>query len=116
MYSRQQTEKFTLASECRHYITIQRATVTPDGEGGTRRTWTTTASVWAAIYPMRANRVYELAGMDVQATHNIKLTGYIDINEKDQILFDGRVFEVLTVENLQESEFCLWITCNELRK
>lgn len=115
MYNRQPDDKPTLASECKHYVAIQRATVTSDGEGGTTQTWATTFA-WAAIYPMRANKRFELAGMDVQASHHFKFYGYININEKDQILFDGRIFEILTVENIQESDFCLWVTCNEMRK
>lgn len=38
-----------------------------------------------------------------------------EVIESDRILFDSRSFEILTIEDLREKEFCKFITCKELR-
>lgn len=111
------TGKKTLATEARHRIQIQRVTNVSDGEGGFTETWTTLNTVWAAVYPIRAQQRFEYKSIDVEATHYVKVRGYIDITAKDIIVFKGtRKLEVLTVENIQELNFNQFITCKEIIK
>jgi SPP1 family predicted phage head-tail adaptor len=108
--------KKSFASEARHKIDIQCKTYNPDGEGGGDMAWTTIhPNVSAAIYPIRASQVFEYKSIGVDATHLIKTRAYIPISEKDRILFQGRIFEILTIENLQESNYINVITCKEAR-
>jgi len=51
----------------------------------------------------------------VEATHIIKVRGELAIAEKYRILFGTRVFEVLTVEDIQERGIVKWATCKEDR-
>jgi SPP1 family predicted phage head-tail adaptor len=107
--------KKTLATEARHYITIQRNMSTTDGEGGFGDTWSTVQSCFAAIYPIKAIQQFQYKSIGVDATHFIKLRGYVDISELDQIICGSRTFEVLTVENIQERNFEQFVTCKEVR-
>lgn len=108
--------KKSLATEARHYVEIQRVTSTSDGEGGFTETWTTVKSCFAAIYPIKSMQRFEYKSIDVSATHYFKFRGYIDCQEQDRILFDSRYFEVLTIDNMQERDFELFVVCNEVRK
>jgi head-tail adaptor len=38
-----------------------------------------------------------------------------NVNENDQILFGERIFEILTIEDIQERDFTKFITCREQR-
>ena len=200
------TGKKSSSTERRHWITFQQETSVSDGEGGFTMSWTDFLSVFAAVYPYRASQRFEFKSVDVDATHLIKTTGYLqlpeatkwegteweitwsgidgatvriyysidsgslveisasetnngsytwnipeaaigrnvvvrvvhatddteyvntdpylvvaseitnrDVNEKDRISFDSRVFEILTIENVQERDFECWISCKERR-
>lgn len=37
------------------------------------------------------------------------------VNESDRVSFDGRFFEILTIEDVQERHFEKWLTCKERR-
>jgi head-tail adaptor len=116
MYPRE--AKKALASQMQHYVYIQTRTRTSDGEGGYTDTWTTTSSaIPAAISPIQARQLYQFRSIDVDATHLIRMRGRTTIDDSGiyQILFGERVFEVLTVENIQERNFEKVITCKERR-
>lgn len=198
--------KKTLATERRHWITFQQKTSTADGEGGFSDVWTNFISVFAAVYPYRADQVFTFRSVNVDATHLIKTGGYLQlptktkwvgntwsitwsgiagttvrihyqinggswvqiesstandgtyswvipeaaigqnvlvrvmhatittsyvltdyyfivaaaiinriVNETDRITFNGRVFEILTIEDVQERHYSKFISCKELR-
>jgi len=107
--------KKSFATEKRHYITIQTKTKVADGEGGFTDTWTDSDSIWAAVYPMKAVQRFEYKSIDVDATHVIKVDGLVPISELNRVKFGGRYFEILTVENLKEQDFQLYIVCKEIR-
>ena len=107
--------KKTLSSEAKHRVVIQTKSSVSDGEGGFTETYTGTATTWAAISPIRANQQMEYRSIGVDATHLIKLRGNVSINEADRVVFGSRVFEVLTVENIQERGILKVITCKERR-
>lgn len=110
-----QSAKKTLASQLRHRVSIQSRTDVSDGEGGQEVSWSTDSTVYAAIYPTSASQVWEYRTVNVEATHVVKLRGYVTISEENRILFGSRVFEVLTVENYQERDFTQVVTCKEKR-
>ncbi len=109
--------KKTQASEAQHYIRWQRIDRTSDGEGGfDNEKWTDVQTVPAAILPLRADQRFEYKTKNVDATHIIKVRGKLKIIENtDRFLWGTRVFEILTVEDLQEREFIKWCLCLEKR-
>jgi SPP1 family predicted phage head-tail adaptor len=111
--------KKTGATERRHYITIQSKTSTADGEGGFVETWSDGESVFAAIYPIKAQQQFSFKSVNVDATHYIKVEGETVVEEGNRIKYDSgsavRYFEVLTVEDIQERGIEKWITCKETR-
>jgi len=108
--------KKTLASECRHYVYIQRRTDADDGEGGYTVSWSSIKRIAAAIYPIRAIQRFEFQSVDVEATHIIKIRGKIEnLTEVDRIYWGvkEKIFEILTIENVQEQDWVKVITCKE---
>lgn len=194
------------STEKRHWITFQQRTQVADGEGGHTDTWTDFLSVFAAVYPYRADQIFNYRSVNVDATHLIKTDGYLQlptntkkvgeiwtiiwsgiagttvrihyqinggswvqiesstsndgsyswtippeaigrnvvvrvmhaslstsyvltdaylivaaaivsrsVNEFDRIYFDSRVFEILTIEDVQERHFKKFISCKEVR-
>jgi len=109
--------KKSLSSRARHQITVQRRLSVADGEGGFTDGWADVAwsPIWAEVAPIQARQQLQYKSVGVDATHLVRVDGLIDITESNRIVFDGRVFEILTVENLQEADFEKVITCLERR-
>jgi len=105
----------TLATELRHRVTVKTCGRTADGEGGFTRAYSTAGTYWASISPIRATQVWEYRSINVEATHLVSLRGAATIGETDQIVYGTRVFEVLTVENIQERDVVQVCTCKEVR-
>ena len=113
--SRERQSRKSLATKLRHRVTIQRSTPTYDGEGGYVDAWADVATVWAAVDPIRAQQLGDYASTGVEATHIIQMRAEADVLERDQLVFGSRVFEVLTIENIQERGVYLVMTCKERR-
>jgi SPP1 family predicted phage head-tail adaptor len=107
--------KKTLTTRKRHGIYVQTKTSVDDCEGGFIDTWTSGSLIWAEVSPMQAKQVFQYKSISVDATHLIRVDGYVEVPENSRILFDGRYFEVLVVENIQELDFEKVITCKEMR-
>jgi len=105
----------SLATELRHYITVQYLSKLSDGEGGYYESWHSRPNIAAAIYPMRAEQIWEYRSINVEATHIIKIRGKIDLTEVDRIYWNvkEKIFEILTIENIQEQDWVKVITCKE---
>jgi SPP1 family predicted phage head-tail adaptor len=107
----------SLSTETRGYAFIQSKNVVDDGRGGQNVTWenTTLEPHAMAFIPMRAKQVFEYKSLNVEASHVIKIRGEIEVSELNRIVWDGRVFEILTVEDVQERGVVKWLTTIERR-
>ena len=111
--------KKSLASQCRHYVTIQERTFESDNEGGQIETWSDVSdyvSVPASIIPLSASRKEQYRTFDVEASHDILFRGEIDIVEKNnRIVYGSRIFEVKSVQDIQERTIEHLVVCLERR-
>jgi SPP1 family predicted phage head-tail adaptor len=108
--------KKTLASEMRHYVDILKKSSADNGEGSIIETWAVQRSqVPAAILPIQANKQFQYMSENVVATHIVKVRGDVEVGEADRIQFGDRIFEVRTVEDIQELGIIKFITCGEQR-
>ena len=108
--------KKSLATVLRHRVDVQTETRTSDGQGGYTASWATaSASVPAAIDPIQARQQFINASVGVDATHVIKMRADVTVDEKQRILWGSRVFEILTIEEINENGELLFITTKERR-
>lgn len=105
-----------LASRAKHLIWIQEKIQTADGEGGFNDVWTNVKQLWAEVSPIQAKQVFQYRSISVDASHFVKIRGYAGITEYQRIDFGGRYLEILAIENIQESDFELFLTCKEVRQ
>lgn len=91
----------------RYLVTVQRQSGAVDTTGNQTLTWITLAKVWAWIEPYvgsaRAGREEfsgnQMIGLDYTRFHIRYLRG---LAPKDQILYDGRTFDIQAVNNRDE--------------
>jgi SPP1 family predicted phage head-tail adaptor len=114
MNDRKQAEK-SLATRARHYLTLQRKTETSDGEGGFTESWADQLYFFGSLDPLKAWQQYNNASVGVDTTHIVATRGLIDVKEHDRVKLGSRIFEVQTVENIEERGFVQVITCKERR-
>jgi SPP1 family predicted phage head-tail adaptor len=108
-----------LASQCNRYVSIQERTYTKDKQGGRAETWSDVSgleSVGASIMPISSMRKEEFRTFNVDATHEIMLRGEITVVEaNNRVKWGERVFEIKTVEDIQEKGTQLFLLCLERR-
>lgn len=102
----------------RRLITIQRLTGARDSTGNETATWATFAQIYAWIEPFigsaRSGREDfsggQIQGLDYTRFHIRYLAG---ITPKDQVLYDGRTFDIGAVNNKDERNFEMELLCKE---
>lgn len=94
--------KTTRAGPMRHQIDIMERTETPDGSGGLPTTDSLVETVWASIEQVRERVENEFGRIDDMSVYQIRTRYSSNIDEDKKIEFDGRTFEILSVENVLE--------------
>jgi SPP1 family predicted phage head-tail adaptor len=100
----------------RHRIAIEAGTRTPDAGGGTSNPWaapTTVAEVWAAIQPLQGDERLRAQQLQSRVTHKIVLRYRPDIRTSHRVNFNGRIFNIRSVINLDERSRWLELMCEE---
>lgn len=103
------------ATKRRHRVQIQEKSETRDSENALDETWKTIDTVWASVDPIRAVQQFQGRSVGVDATHLVGMDARITISELNRLVFDNRNLEILVIENMQERDFDLVITCKEVR-
>lgn len=106
-----------LSSICRHSIAIEERVDTSDGEGGFTTSWSIVpgyGAVPAAVWPIFAFQKIQYRNADSDATHYFIMRGEIAISHAvNRIVFDSRVFEILSIEDIQERSIRKQVTTKE---
>jgi len=90
------------AGQLRHRVTIEQVTETQDSYGGVTETWSTLATVWAAIEPITGREKFASGG-DVRFAENevqIRMRYRSDVTPKMRLTDDGgTVYNIRAVLN-----------------
>lgn len=77
---------------------INRASITPDGNGNNIKAWNSVASgVTCRLVTMSAHEVAAHSTLEVRMSHDVQFTGYQDVRKEDHILIGTRVFIIQDV-------------------
>ncbi len=101
------------AGPLRHRVQIQTVTETVDAIGGISPVWATTATLWAAVEPLRGDERATQQQIDAAVTHRVRMRHGTDISPKDRLVHLGRTFDIASVLNVGERDKQLEIMCSE---
>ena len=102
------------AGALRHRVALQSVGTTYDDYGDLSDSWSTAASVWAAIDPV-SGREKDISGeLSGVVTHKIKISYRASVSPQNRITFDSRTFQVESVRNWQERDIYLELLCKEV--
>jgi SPP1 family predicted phage head-tail adaptor len=97
----------------RHRIAIERVTETRDTDGSVIETWSTYATVQASIEPISGREYFAAQSTQADVTHRIGLRYLSGIIPKMRVKFGSRVFEILSIININERNRELQLMCRE---
>lgn len=75
-------------------ITIEQYTTAKDSYGQDVETWATLATVWGEFLPKTSREFYAEQQVNAELTAMIRIRYRSDVNEKDRITHDSRMYEI----------------------
>lgn len=103
------------AGTLRHRITIQQPSASQDTYGEEIITWSTWATVWAAVEPMRADERYTAndAQLLAEADTRIRIRYRPGVTHQMRVSFESRLFDIQGVINLETRDREIHLLCKE---
>ncbi len=103
----------TTPGRLRHRLTLQTATATPDGAGGSTLAWNAVATVSAEIVPLKAAERAVGEGEGDLTLHRIVIRKRGDVAPGDRFVLGARAFQIKSVTDVQEDGRFLVCLCEE---
>jgi len=101
----------------RHRVTIVKFNGTQDASGGTSLAdYTPVAGVWAEIETLDGDDALVAGAEMSQVVHLVKIRWMAGINASQQVLFNGRKFQIKAVVNSDERNKKLVLKCIEINE
>lgn len=94
-------------------VSIQAVTQTSDGQGGFTESWTTSATVWASIEPLKGWERMQAMQVQTPVTHKLVMRYRSGVSTGMRILYKARVFAIKEVINEMEQDRFLIIKAIE---
>lgn len=88
------------AGELRHRVDLQQATVLPDAHGAPVRTWSTVATVWAAIEPVTGRQYYEAKAVGIEQPVRVRVRHRADVTTGMRVRHGARAFDIESVQDV----------------
>jgi SPP1 family predicted phage head-tail adaptor len=103
----------TPVGKLRHRVTLQQPVDTDDGAGGTTRTWSEVATLWARIEPMSADERVAAERIEAAADTRITIRWRAGVTSTMRFSFGTRVFEIRGLTDREERHRFLDCLCEE---
>jgi SPP1 family predicted phage head-tail adaptor len=97
----------------RHRIIIEQATETQDADGSVIETWSIYATAWASIEPLSGREYIAAQSTQADVTHRIRLRYLSGVTPKMHVNYSSRIFNILSVININEQNRELQLMCKE---
>lgn len=103
----------SLVNRLNKRIELQEKNKNPDGFGGYIEEWTTVQKLWAEVIPIDAIENFEAAKVDEKITHVISIRYRNKITTHNRLKFNGRIFNIRGIVNVNEENRVLEIKAEE---
>lgn len=102
------------AGKLRHRITIQEHVTGQDEFGQPRDDWRDVTTVWAAVEPLRGREYFAAQQVQADVTARIRIRYRKGIRPEMRSLYDGRLYDILSVIDPEERHQELQLMCREV--
>ena len=102
------------AGDLRNRVIIQSKSVTRDGYGAEVITWSTHATVWAAVEPLRGREWTETRQVQADVDTRVRIRYLSTVTPSMRVLWGTRVFEIIAPPiHVQERKRETHLMCRE---
>ncbi len=97
-------------------VAIRSASTTRDDYGEPIPSWSTDATVWASVEPLSGRERVSAQQQHAETTHRIRMRYQpgTTVTAEKRILYDSRIFEIISVINKKERKHMLELLCKEV--
>lgn len=103
------------AGKINRRITIEQRVEVDDGGGGKKITWQPFATVWASITPSTGREVYQSDQVRAELWYDIKIRYRAGVKSSMRVNYNGRLFNIRNVRDIEERHFEMMLKCEELQ-
>jgi len=86
-----------IIGEMRNRVEVQKVTRTSDGQGGFDELWTTIATVWAKIEPLKAYEKFQASQMGMIVNNKITIRYISSITPDCRLMINGVTHEIKSI-------------------
>ena len=102
------------SGKLRHLVTFEREQGTDDGGGGEAITWSAIApTVRAWVKPVSCTERMHAQRLEADVSHRVYVRYRTDLLTSDRINFNGRLFQIRAILNIEEANRWLEIYADE---
>lgn len=102
------------AARIRHRVTIQQPVVAVNGYGERITTWSTVATVWAAVEPLRGREFFDAEQTQAEVSHRVVLRYRAGMVATMRLLHLTRVLHIQAIIDVDERHRELQLMCREM--
>lgn len=104
------------AGRLKHRVRVQTATTSRGATGQPVTTWTTAATVWAYVEPVKGDERIAAQGVQAKLSHRVHLryNAYPALTTAMRLLYGTRIFEITAVVNRYEADKEIVCDCVEV--
>lgn len=102
------------AGPLRHRVILQTVSESRDATGAVVETWNDTATLWAAVEPLRGREWFEARATQADIDTRIRTRYYAGIVPKQRLKWGSRVFDIHAAINVGERDRELHLMCREV--
>lgn len=101
------------AASLNRRLTVQARATTVDAFGQQTTTWADVYTLWAAITPLAGRELVAAQAVNSETTHEIMLRYRTGIVAAQRLVYQGRIFAVLNVQDVATEHRWLKLLCSE---
>ena len=98
----------------RHRVVIQSETATQDTYGGEVLTWSTVATVWAAVEPLTGREFLEGRGLEASVDTRIRVRYRSGLGPTMRVTWGTHTYDILAVLELKHEHREIHLMCREI--
>lgn len=102
------------AGALRNRVVIQSKTVTPNSFGEEVISWSTVATLWAAIEPLQGREYLEGAAAGAEVTTKITVRYYPNLKPEMRATWGSHTYDILSVIEFRENKREIQLMCKEV--
>ena len=103
-----------IAGKLRHRIVIQSPTETVNSYGEREQSWSTFATVWGSIEPLKGSEFIAAQQTNAELSVRMRIRYLAAIKPKYRVSWNDRTFEINSIANIEERNREIELMCTEM--